>query len=690
MSSKLLLRGLSVLFIIGLGLTVQADVTVPALFSDHAVLQKAEKVPVWGKAEPGEAVTVTLDKATASATAGADGKWKALLDLQAEGPGPYSLTVQGKNLLSFADILVGEVWVCGGQSNMDFPLSAFPVAKEEVPKSANPLLRQFKVKATPSAVPLEDVQGHWVEASPETSGQFSATGYFFGKQMQKELGVPVGLLKDCVGGTMIETWMSPDALAVDPEVKAGAEKAQRDRLAFDEYGMKYLEWQKQQGREDHPPGDPQAFAAPGIDTSDWKPVTLPGLFATAGLPEAGAIWIRKNIPVPSADIHPKKGIDLYLGNIHDSADIYWNGKKFASSPVTATNHRFMVRPNLVIAGDSVLAVRVFCPGSGAGITPETGTYAGRFQGNHFMLKGEWLAKAEYELPPLDAAARATLPPKPEVPYDPQNVASYLFNGMINPIIPYGIKGVIWYQGEGNWNHGFQYRAEFPALIKDWRAKWGQGDFPFYFCQIANNHPPSSVPGDDIAAELREAQGMALSLPQTGQAILIDIGEQDNIHPANKMDVGDRLARLALSHSYGKKLTSSGPVYQSMAVESEKVRLRFGSTDGGLVAKPMGATYQPLSTDPKTLPLVRNSPESELEGFAICGEDQVWKWALGKIDGDTVLVWNPEVPKPVAVRYAWAFNPLCNLYNGGGLPAGPFRTDDFPLLSAKARYGTPGK
>jgi sialate O-acetylesterase len=460
-------------------------------------------------------------------------------------------------------------------------------------------------------------------------------------------------------------------------------------VAFDNFGTQYAAWEKQYGREDKPGADPQAFAAPGIDTKDWKPVTLPGTFAAAGLPDAGAIWIRKTIPVPSPpDVAAGKGIDLFLGQVHDSDDVYWNGKKIGTSTVTATNHRYGIRFNLVTPGDGVLAVRIFNPAGGAGIEtpgPE------RFEGNHFQLKGEWLAKPEYELPPLDPAAKAALPVKPSVPYDPQNVAAYLFNGMINPVIPYAMRGVIWYQGEGNYNHGFLYRTEFPLLIKDWRARWGRGDFPFYFCQLANNQiRPTKPDGREPLPELREAQTMTLSVPNTGQAILIDIGDMNNIHPADKMDVGDRLARIALAQTYGQAIPYSGPVYDSMTVEGDKVRIKFQHTDGGLVAKPLPANDPSVAPDLKPVPLVRNSPDSELEGFAICGADHQWKWATARIDGTTVLVSSPEVPAPVAVRYAWAANPICNLYNGAGLPACPFRTDDFPLLSLKARYGDPTK
>jgi sialate O-acetylesterase len=662
---------------------LRAEVVLPPIFSDHAVLQKSDVVPVWGKARPGEKIQVSLDRVSATAEAGSDGKWMARLNLADLGPGPFELTVTGENTLTVRDVLVGEVWACTGQSNMAFPLSAFPaVVREELPVSANPQIRQFLVANKPSREPLDEAQGKWTVASPETAGAFSATAYFFGKQLQKELGAPVGLINDSVGGTVIETWMSREALAADPELKAGSEKARTDRLAADEYAEKLLAWQKQFGREDQRAAPPESFADPKIDTTDWKPVTLPSTFASTGLPGSGAIWLRRIIPAPSApDVAPGKGIDLYLGAIRGENEVYWNGRKIGQSTTMAADRRYGIRHNFVLAGDNVLAVRIFNPSGDAGILPGRE----RFQANHFALKGEWQAKAEFELPPMDSAAQTAMPPRPATPIEPQNVASYLYNGMIHPIVPYAIRGFIWYQGEGNWQRGFQYRTAFPLLIKDWRAKWGRGDLPFYFCQLANYMGHNPKPEESPYAEVREAQTMTLSVPNTGQAILIDIGEEKNIHPADKKSVGDRLARLALAGTYEKKVVASGPAFESLAIEGAKIRLQFTHIDGGLVARKLPDTYQPLSTDPQTVPLVRNSPLGELEGFAICGEDREWKWATAKIDGDSVVVWSDEVPHPVAVRYAWAQNPFCNLYNGAGLPAGPFRTDDFPLASQKARY-----
>lgn len=662
--------------------SVHADVTLPAIFSDHAVLLRENRTPIWGKAAPGEEVSITLGTAKASATAGADGRWRAELDLSSAPADPQELIVQGSNQVVVKDVLVGEVWFCSGQSNMAFPLSAFAAAKEEAPKSANPKLRQFLVAFKTSAVPLDDVQGKWSVAGPDTVGAFSAVAYFFGKKLQAELGGAVGLINDSVGGTVIEAWMSCDALDADPALKAGREKAQTDRAVFDAYGEKYREWQKQFDREDRSTAKLEEWTAADVDTSDWKPITLPGLFSASGLPDAGAVWIRRKITVPSEpDIRPNKGIDLYLGDVRDSNKVYWNDRKIGDSDVLAVLRRYGIRFNFVTEGEHVLAVRIFNPAGGAGILPGKA----RFQANHLMLQGEWLAKAEFELPPLDEAAKAALPQRPSLPIDPQNVASYLFNGMVNPIIPYGIRGIIWYQGEGNWQRGYQYRTAFPLLIQDWRTKWDRGDLPFYFCQIANFQAINPKPQDSPFAEVRDAQSQALALPNTGQAVLIDVGEEGDIHPADKESVGDRLVRIALAKTYHKELAYSGPVFQSQSIEGNRVRLSFQHTDGGLVAKPLPAEYRPLSKEARTVPLPRNRPDSQLEGFAICGQDRKWTWADAKIDGDTVIVWSDSVPQPIAVRYAWAQNPICNLVNGAGLPAGPFRTDDFPLPSEKARY-----
>ena len=483
--------------LLGVPSLAQADVSLPQIFSNHAVLQKAAKVPVWGRAAPGEKVVVTLAGARAEGQAGADGQWQVQLDLRAAGKRPFDLVVQGHNRLTIADVAVGEVWVCSGQSNMALALAGSLKAEQEIPASANPWLRQYN-------------DGRWTPAAPASSGAFTAVGYYFGKNLQKRLDVPVGLICAFQSATAIELWISPEGMDKDPDLKAGKERVlEADRL-FKRLG---------------PGRAPQAFPA--------------GMF---------------------------------------------------------------------------------------------------------------------------------------------------YENKIQSLFPYALQGVIWYQGEGNTERAWQYRTAFPLMIRDWRAHWGRGDFPFYYCQLPNIMAYRNAPGESQWAELREAQTKTLAVPRTGQAVLIDVGEQDDIHPRNKEVVGERLARIALAETYGKNTVASGPVFQSLTVEGDRLRVHFTHTDGGLVARALPATYQPRSLDVKMAPLPRNRPLSQLEGFAVCGADRHWKWADARIEGDTVVVESAEVRKPVAVRYAWADNPICNLYNVPGLPAGPFRSDDFPLSTVKVRYG----
>jgi len=499
--------------------TLFAEVKLPTIFSDHMVLEKTGKVPIWGKASPGEEVQVTLNRVSAKAKADSDGKWMVTLDLSKCGPGPFEMTVEGGNKLTVKDVLVGEVWLASGQSNMAFLLEAAVDAESEVAASANPLLRQFRVDRAEAAVPADDCKGEWTVAGPETAGKFSAVAYFFGKNLQKELGGPVGVINSSVGGTPCEAWTSPQAIDTVPHLK-----------------------------------------------------------------EARELALKEAAEAEKANPGPK-------------------GKQ----------------------------------------------------------------------PRRQNGANKKNP-------------SLLFNGMIHPLIPYAIRGAIWYQGEANAVRAWQYRTAFPLMINDWRAQWKQGDFPFYFCQLANfdkNKLPELA--DSPWAELREAQSLALKLPNTGMAVLIDLGESGDIHPRNKKPVGERLAKIAFANQYGKKVPFSGPVFESMKIEGNKARLAFSHIEGGLVAKALPATVNVKTKTGETAPLVRKSPNSELEGFAICGADNKWVWADARIDGDSVVLWSDKVSEPVAVRYAWADNPVCNLSNKAGFPASPFRTDDLPAVTRDVVY-----
>ena len=402
-----------------------------------------------------------------------------------------------------------------------------------------------------------------------------------------------------------------------------------------------------------------------------------------GLPDAGAVWLRREIDFPAI---PDVKIRLNLGALDAYDSVYWNGRlltqltyqSYSGNGFVRQSAAYEVPADLVKQGQNTLAIRVFQPVTAAKFptVPKADSLA---------LDTGWLAKPEFALPTLDAEKIAAAPTPPPNPAAPQNVAGFLFNAMINPLVPYAISGAIWYQGESNAGRAWQHRTAFPLLITDWRSHWKQGDFPFYFCQLANYLPKKDLPGDSAWAELRDAQSQTLSLPETGQAVLIDIGEEKDIHPRNKKDVGERLALIALANDYGKEIPFSGPVFKSARIAGGKILLTFTSTAGRLVAKTLPATSDLRTVAHETAPLVRNSPGSELEGFALCGEDRKWVWADAKIDGDSVVVWSDQVPAPIAVRYAWSDNPTANLYNAAGLPASPFRTDDFPATTRDAKY-----
>lgn len=664
---------------------VHADVKLPAILSDHMVLEKTARVPIWGKADPGEEVTITLNGQTVKTTAGADGKWQTSLNLADSGPGPFEMTVQGKNQLKISDVVVGEVWVASGQSNMEWTLKNTTDGDKEAAQSTNPLLRQFLVKKATSPTPLDDCEGAWTKASPETSPTFTAVGYYFGKKLQNDLKVPVGLINTAWGGTPSEAWTSAPALDTVPDLKAARERLSGQLSTHPAEQKKWAEafgaWLKETGREDKPTADVAAFAAPDVSKEGWQTVTIPGPITGQDLTGDGAVWVRTEIERPKS-----AALSVELGAIEGFDSVYWNGnlitsldyKDYPGSGFVRRWGKYNIPADKVKAGKNTLAIRIFAP-AGPAKLPAAPKIGGA------TVPGPWLAKSEFSLPALTADQLAAAPKPPTNPPSPQYVASHLFNGMINPIVPYAISGAIWYQGESNAGRSYQYRTAFPLMISDWRKVWDQGDFPFYFCQLANFQPKKDAPGESGWAELREAQSMTLKLPATGQAVLIDIGESGDIHPRNKKDVGERLALIALAKDYGKKIPYSGPVYDSVKIDGNKARLTFAHTDGGLVAKPVPATYDVNTKEGKTAPTVRNSPNSELEGFAICGEDKTWVWADAKIEGDTVVVSSEKVPAPVAVRYAWAENPTVNLYNGAGLPASPFRTDDFPGATLNNKY-----
>lgn len=652
------------------------------LFGDHAVLQREEEVPIWGWDEPGQAVTVTYGSQKASAKADEKGKWTVKLNLDEAGAEPAELVVEGSGKVISQDVIVGEIWIASGQSNMEWKLSKSISYEEEKAAMPYPNLRMWHAAYVAVPEPQAEVKGQWEVLTPENIGKFSGVAFHFAKQLNQELKEPIGVVHSHWGGTPAEAWTSAEGLAKLPEVDEGAKKILAKYEEFPQLLAKYAEdevaWIKANAREDHakPEGDAlTAFVEGPTDGEEWKTVKPGANLAEAGLPEAGAIWFRKTVELNEEQA---KWVNFQIAPLAGLDSFYVNGKlvkemTWATGGV-ANQREYGVAGNILKAGPNEIALRVYVPGK-LTVFGENAKFSQ-------ILWNDWKAKAEYALDPLSAEVLATEPKCPQNLGKRQNAPSHLYNGMIEPLVPVAFRGVIWYQGESNAGRAQQYREVFPNMIQDWRAQWGGRNFPFYFCQLANYLAKSPQPGNSGWAETREAQEFALKLPNTGEAILIDLGEEGDIHPRNKKDVGLRLARIALAKTYGKDVVHSGPLFSKLEAKEGKVTLTFTEVAGGLVAQPLPATYKKksLGNEPE-IPLELPVPDSELQGFAVCASDGVWKWASAKITGkNTIELSSPEVAEPAHVRYAWSNNPTCNLYNSEGLPAGPFRTDDFPLTS----------
>lgn len=670
---KLLLSSPSILAAsLGLAMaTAHAEVKLPSLLSAHAVLQKSDHTQIWGKADPGEKIKVSIGLAKAETSAGTDGKWNVGIDVSRVGEGPFELVVEGNNRVVVPDVIIGDVWVCGGQSNMAFPLPRARGAAEEIPQSANPMLRQFTDLGNASSKPEDECKGSWIVAKPETVADFSAAGYFFAKNVYQKLRQPIGLIVTARAGTFGIQWVPTDTINENPEWKSRIDTMVKDAAEYpaakERYLSEYRQWLTQNNRTDHP-ADPALYAAPDAPVNDWKKVALPSTLKAAGLPDSGAVWFRKTFTLPPGPVKPAM---FQLGAVRDLSTFYVNGKKVNEVTIESMYSGFDVRcripDGLLHEGENTFAVRLFTPADGAAMPSTLFLQLGL---DRSLFNGEWLAKVEFELPALPAEARKAIPVRPQN-RGTDGSPGFLFNGIIHPLMASTIKGVLWYHGEQDTGRPSEYLKIFEAIVQGWRKGWGS-EFPFYYCQLPNCNAKKDVPGKSQWAELREAQSKAQTLPNTGQAVLIDLGEED-VHPVDKKEVGERLARIALARTYKQDIVDSGPVYGSMKIENDKIRLSFAS-NGGLVAKPLPAEYQPTNMSPALKPLVRHSPDGELEGFEICGSDKKWVWATAKIEKDTVVVSSPAVPSPVAVRYAWADNPTCNLYNRAGLPESPFQTE----------------
>ncbi len=663
---NIVLRRLCVCTAFAVGLTAaSAAVRLPAIFSSNMVLQRDLKVPVWGWADAGERITVVIGGERHSTRADAQGRWRVKIGPFPAG-GPYTLTVTGAtNSVALANVLAGDVWICSGQSNMEWNVGGTRNAAEEIAAATFPQIRLFTVPKSIQFTPLADCQpgGAWVECSPKTVAGFSAVGYFFGRHLFQATGVPVGLINSSWGGTVAEAWTSRETLCPMPDFKPGldtiAKATSMDLAAAQrEFETKQTAWQKAFD-EQLAVGGQKDWSAPGVDDKGWKQAPLPGFWEEHGLPNFdGIVWYRKTVDIPAA--LAGKELTLSLGPIDDDDVTYVNGTRVGATEGWTVPRIYQVPANLVKAGPLVLAVRVLDKGGGGGFhgTPEVMTLGTAGQ-PAVALAGPWAYDVVMDM--------AKIPPRPAAPplLNNPNQPTVLYNGMLAPLVPFGLRGAIWYQGESNAGRAYQYRTLFPAMISDWRRHWGQGKFPFFFVQLANFMAAKDQPGDSAWAELREAQSMTLALPHTGQAVIIDVGEAADIHPRNKQDVGKRLALAAEATVFGLPVEYSGPVYAGMRVQENVAIVRFTHVGTALRATDNGV---------------------RVKQFAIAGADRKFVWADARIMGpDTIAVSSPQVPKPVAVRYAWADNPEgCDLRSSAGLPASPFRTDRWPGVTGSGK------
>lgn len=622
------------------------------LFTDNMVLQRGVPDPIWGWTTPGQKVTVAMQRKRATAVAGADGKWMTRIGPFAAG-GPYTLTVSGPQIMTLNNILVGDVWICSGQSNMEMGIGNVKDAQQEIAAANYPNIRLFTVPKTVAAEPQSGVNSQWQACNPQTVstggwGGFSAAGYFFGRDLYQQLHVPLGLIHTSWGGTIAEAWTSAEALNTMADFKPAVAHFQQAAAAAKAGAGNYDTNLNQWYAKNDPGSAPGlGWADAAFATAGWKTMSLPQFWEGAGLPNYdGVAWFRKEIDLPAA--WDGKAAMLHLGPVDDNETTWINGTRIGATEGASVPRDYKIPANVLKTGHNVIAVRVLDTGGNGGFGGKPEDMRLEADGAAPLpLAGSWLYQ--------DSAPLAKMTPVPQRIDSNPNVVTVLYNGMVAPLVPFAIKGAIWYQGESNGGRGAQYRTLLPTLIKDWRSRFGVGDFPFFIVQLANFTPtkPDPESKDDGWSEVREAQLLTSeTVPNTAIASAIDIGEAGDIHPKNKQEVGRRLALDALGIAYGQKVEYSGPRYRAMQQAGDAIRLTFDHLGGGLVAQ----------------------GGAKLQGFAIAGADKKFVWADARIDGNTVVVSSPLVLNPVAVRYGWAMNPVVNLYNKEGLPASPFRTN----------------
>lgn len=642
--------------------SLNAKVKLQPMFSDNMVLQQQTDAPIWGEANAGANIQVTAswDGKTYKVKADNKGAWMVKVATPKAG-GPFTINISDGKPVILHNVMIGEVWLCTGQSNMEMPVvgpsndnwGKVNNYKEEAAEAQNhPNIRMLKVNRNIALKPQTSVGAEsngWQICSSNSVAEFSATGYFFGRNIEKYRNVPIGLIETCWGGTPAEAWTSSNTLKTIPHYADRINSMKpilEGELSLSENDNSlYQIWIDSISTTDHGVVNGKAvWSASDFDDSSWQEANVPCDITDGRKPGFdGIIWMRKSIDIPKS--WQGKNLTLRLGTVDDDDVTYFNGTQIGLTMGYNHSRVYIVPAKLVKAGNAVITVKCIDTGGYGGFRSKAEDMSISLNDkSSIALAGNWKYKTTVE------ADKFTLSPDNLGTYQSPTV---LFNGMINPLIPYSVKGAIWYQGENNASTANYYNELLMTMINDWRVRWGY-DFPFYIVQLANYKDKQTKPEESDWAELREAQLKTLALKNTGLAVIIDIGEEKDIHPKNKQEVGRRLALAARNLTYGEDIPYSGPIYSNYRIEGNTIRLYFNNTDGGLKAK-----------------------GDVVKGFTVAGADHKFYWADAKIDGNTIVVTSKDVALPLAVRYAWANNPICNLYNGAGLPASPFRTDDWP-------------
>ncbi|MBS1792504.1 MAG: sialate O-acetylesterase [Acidobacteria bacterium] len=646
----------AILFLLAAALTTAAEVRFARIFADHAVLQRQKNIPVWGFAAPNERVSVAFNGQTQSANADAAGRWSVVF-APIEAGGPFELkasAASGEAVVK--DVLVGEVWLCSGQSNMEWTVKQADNFAAERKNADYPEIRHFFVEHRVEPDPQSDLRGgEWRPANASTVGDFSAIGFFFAREVYQKLKIPVGIVHSSWGGSQIEGWLSREGMLGSDELRDYALNLPKDWPAADAFLERHVKKATLGDENRNPtPEDEKKYTENGYDFSKWLRGGPVGQWDWQGIwAWRGNGFMARRVDVPAGFVG--RETVLGLAESYSYNEIYVNGTRVFAG-ITKGKRAIIVPRNTWRAGDNSLVVKM-----NRAIEPEW--YGLGFSGSPDDV---YLAAGDERIP-LAADSWYLMPAfaeKHEFAHSSNNVGTFIYNGMIAPLVPYAVRGVLWYQGETNAGRAYQYRRTFPLLIDDWRKKWGD-DFFFFFVQLSSYGANRSANDGSGWAELREAQTMTLKIPKTAMAVTTDVGNPNDIHPTDKQTVGRRLAAAALDNVYGVKMPFSGPLYDNVRFENGRAVVGFRNADGGLTVR---------------------DKFSYVRGFEIAGADRKFFYARAEISGNTVVVSSPDVKNPVAVRYAWADAPVdANLFNGAGFPASSFRTDDWPPVTLGGRF-----